>query len=243
MPAAGATPGRRWPAARHFHPPTCMIRGGPTPPVLGSGAPPMRIRLAGKTLNDLRSTPAASAEPLMKRSTVKRRSGAPAPPTKRRPFPSTAGSFDLLHQPARLPQQGPQLATFLDSLARGSAMPQRIPVAAGRARAWRAAVHPTAFLSAHGGSPTGRARARLGAATSARQHGVAIAAWTIVRHLFFPRRAFSRIMRLFADDHHRRPRGIAERRRYIRLGFRRARPGRHCRRSLARLLSPTRAAS
>ena len=120
----------------------------------------------------------------MTRSTVRRCGGSSRLELNRRLFPATGRSLDLLRQLARLPQQGLQPPALLDRFARISPMRPRIFVAAGSARSRRAAMHPAAFLPARRRSPAGRARTRLGPATSARQHGVAIAAWTIVRHLF-----------------------------------------------------------
>ena len=200
------------------------------------------LRASGKAEESPARRPRASVEPLTTQPPVPGCRDLTRPARDRRLFPATGRSLDLLRQLARLPQQGLQPPALLDRFARISPMRLRILVAAGSARSRRAAMHPAAFLPARRRSPAGRARTRLGAATSARQHGAGVG-WTIVRHLF-PHAALS------AGAGCCSPMIVIAGRRELPsaggvfAGASGARaPGSHCRRSLARLRSPTRVAS
>jgi hypothetical protein len=60
----------------------------------------------------------------------------------------------------RFPHKPPRLALRRNGLARIPSMLQRVFIATRSARSWRAAMHPTPFLSGHRGRHAGRMGAR-----------------------------------------------------------------------------------
>jgi hypothetical protein len=88
---------------------------------------------------------------------------------------SNGGSLNVPNKFIRLTNQIPHLPTLLDEFARVCPMLQRILVAAWSTRSFRAAMHAAPKLSGHRRRVAGLARARLGAAASARSHRAGIA--------------------------------------------------------------------